>query len=73
MSKKKRKNKKGGDASEWEDLDWQDENFYFIAGFTSGGAPYGTTWQEAQAMGLLEEDRMDKTAEDLDDDEELPF
>ena len=28
---------------------WQDDTFYFIAGYTSGGAPYGTTWEE---MGL---------------------
>lgn len=27
----------------------QDENFYYIAGYTSGGAAYGVTWQE---MGL---------------------
>jgi len=26
-----------------------DENFYYIAGYTSGGAPYGITWEE---MGL---------------------
>lgn len=29
--------------------DWQDDRFYFIAGYTSGGAPYGVTWEE---MGL---------------------
>ena len=27
----------------------QDETFYYIAGYTSGGAPYGITWEE---MGL---------------------
>ncbi|HBG22937.1 MAG TPA: hypothetical protein DDW83_06750 [Peptococcaceae bacterium] len=27
----------------------QDDNFFFIAGYTSGGAPYGVTWAE---MGL---------------------
>lgn len=27
----------------------QDDRFYFIAGYTSGGAPYGVTWEE---MGL---------------------
>ena len=26
-----------------------DDNFFFIAGYTSGGAPYGVTWEE---MGL---------------------
>lgn len=25
----------------------QDENFCFIAGYTSGGFPYGTTWEAA--------------------------
>ena len=29
--------------------DWQDDRFFFIAGYTSGGAPYGVTWEE---MGL---------------------
>lgn len=27
----------------------QDETFYYIAGYTSGGAPYGVTWEE---MGM---------------------
>lgn len=27
----------------------QDDTFYYIAGYTSGGAPYGITWEE---MGL---------------------
>lgn len=27
----------------------QDDTFFFIAGYTSGGAPYGVTWEE---MGL---------------------
>ena len=30
-----------------------DENFYFIAGYTSGGMPYGITWEEAEKEGLL--------------------
>jgi hypothetical protein len=32
-----------------EYIDWQDDRFYYIAGYTSGGAPYGVTWEE---MGL---------------------
>jgi hypothetical protein len=28
---------------------YQDDRFYFIAGYTSGGAPYGVTWEQ---MGL---------------------
>lgn len=27
----------------------QDDRFYYIAGYTSGGAPYGVTWEE---MGM---------------------
>lgn len=38
----------------------QDDNFFFIAGYTSGGAPYGITWEE---MGLDSNDEL----------EELPF
>ena len=29
--------------------EFQDDNFFFIAGYTSGGAPYGVTWEK---MGL---------------------
>lgn len=32
-----------------------DENFYFIAGRTSGGAPYGITWEQARREGLLKD------------------
>ena len=32
-----------------QECDWQDDTFYFIAGYTSGGASYGVTWDE---MGL---------------------
>ncbi|WP_153798371.1 hypothetical protein [Foetidibacter luteolus] len=33
-----------------------DENFAFIAGYTSGGAPYGITWeQEALYNGVLQD------------------
>lgn len=28
----------------------QDDTFYYIAGYTSGGAPYGVTWEE---MGFI--------------------
>ncbi len=27
-----------------------DENYYFIAGYTSGGVPYGLTWEEANSI-----------------------
>ena len=37
----------------------QDDNFYYIAGYTSGGAPYGITWEEARRDGLVEADDFD--------------
>lgn len=46
------RSKKKEKQSEME-LD-QDENFFFIAGYTSGGFPYGLTWEEAEAEGLEE-------------------
>ena len=45
MSKKNSKRRKQTDPE--LNLLEQDENFYFIAGYTSGGAPYGITWEEA--------------------------
>jgi hypothetical protein len=30
-----------------------DETFYFIAGYTPGGFPYGITWEQAESDGLL--------------------
>ncbi|MDR1993176.1 MAG: hypothetical protein LBQ98_06765 [Nitrososphaerota archaeon] len=43
--------KKKTEAAETEklsekDVDWQNDRFYYIAGYTSGGAPYGITWEE---------------------------
>ena len=44
--KRKPKKKK---KEETFSLPEQDDRFFFIAGYTSGGAPYGVTWEE---MGL---------------------
>lgn len=30
-----------------------DGTFYFVAGYTSGGAPYGTIWEEILASELI--------------------
>lgn len=32
----------------------QDENFAYIAGYTSGGFPYGVTWEEWEALDAFE-------------------
>lgn len=38
----------------------QDDRFFYIAGYTSGGAPYGVTWEE---MGLFPWEPLDGEAE----------
>lgn len=44
-----RKRKKAKKAAQEPVLLEQDDRFFYIAGYTSGGAPYGATWEE---MGL---------------------
>lgn len=53
MSKKKKQKKKGQEMV--EEIE-QDEYFYFIAGYTDGGAAYGITWEEAYEDGLAVKD-----------------
>ena len=36
----------GGEAKNKNHEPWQDGNFYYIAGYTSAGVPYGITWDE---------------------------
>ena len=57
--RKRREKKKAKAALENYNPD-QNDNFFFIAGYTSGGAPYGVTWEE---MGL-------NPCESLDDEQE---
>jgi RimJ/RimL family protein N-acetyltransferase len=56
------RNKEKKQQSEIYDNDFQDDNFFFIAGHTSGGAPYGVTWEQ---MGLEPWDELD--------DDNIPF
>jgi len=42
----KRLKKQQNSVDKWAD---SDDTFFFIAGYTSGGTPYGVTWEE---MGL---------------------
>ena len=56
---------------------WQDRNYYYIVGYTSGGAPYGITWEEYERD--IKENNDDSTKEDnpnetnSDHDGEIPF
>lgn len=48
MCSRKRKKRTESNSESAEMLE-QDENFYFIAGYTDGGFPYGITWEEYEA------------------------
>ncbi|WP_391572678.1 hypothetical protein [Cohnella sp.] len=45
--RKARRNKKLADIIE---TPWQDETYYYIAGYTGWGFPYGITWEENEQM-----------------------
>ncbi|MGL6106646.1 hypothetical protein [Romboutsia sp.] len=53
--KKKNKNKKLEVSYEIE----SDEYYYYIVGYTSGGEPYGITWEEAYEQGLAIEENVE--------------
>ena len=52
---------------------WNGERFYYIAGYTSGGAPYGITWEEYEQNSKEEnyQKNQENKSEFLDGD--LPF
>ena len=51
-------NKKFGTVEQFNES--QDSDFYFIGGYTSCGAPYGITWEQARDEGLLEAEKVKK-------------
>ena len=65
MEARQRKHRKSQEAL--DRFSDSDETFYYIAGYTSNGVPYGVTWEE---MGLnpFEDEKFGE-----DDIEELPF
>jgi hypothetical protein len=54
-----------------------DNEFAFIAGYTEGGAAYGTAWDDAAADEVREWHRLAEVAgippRTFDDDDDLPF
>jgi len=53
-----------------------DERFYYIAGYTSGGAPYGVTWEEINIDSYAdeyEEDIENKEIKIFSDEDDIPF
>lgn len=64
----KKKNKRTDKTGELPELLEQDEHFYFIAGYTEGGFPYGITWEEYEAQqrgGSLMEEREGRSVKKL--------
>ena len=49
------------------DNEESDDYFYYIAGYTSNGVPYGITWEEAIEDGLIEAKEFEN------DTKKLPF
>lgn len=62
LQRQNRKKKKAAAFARLQDNPDQNDYFYYIAGYTSGGAPYGVTWEE---MGLQPYE--DSTGMDLDE------
>ncbi|MGM0500582.1 MAG: hypothetical protein ACQERL_10310 [Bacillota bacterium] len=53
---------------------WQDSDYYFIAGYTSGGVPYGITWEEYKREYREDEEEINSSSRNYDkDDFDVPF
>ena len=52
-----------------------DDTFYYIAGYTSGGAPYGVTWEEYKMNNYETEDDVstEETELFIGKDDDIPF
>lgn len=70
MKKKKRSNKKKKHQNDMEEfLPDSDEIFAFIAGYTSGGAAFGITWEELGLRPFASPEEIDKAYERYDNGE----
>ena len=72
-----RKNKKL--ENEMEMQPWSDDTFFYIAGLTSGGVPYGVTWEEMDSgnndfsHANLNALPIDIINNNTDEEDEIPF
>ncbi len=53
--KRRRRQEAAEEREWWNRYPFSEGEFYFVAGYTSGGAPYGITWEEAREKGLIEQ------------------
>ncbi len=66
----KRRRKAEQEAKLQEELGFdQDEHFAFIIGYTSGGAPYGLTWEEWDVIEEAEDLEILYDKDKLDEEE----
>ncbi|WP_078811084.1 hypothetical protein [Selenihalanaerobacter shriftii] len=60
-----------------DDPSWQNAKFYFIAGYTSNGVPYGITWEEYEEKysETNQDDTSDDSQDNLNNDffDDVPF
>lgn len=66
VNKQTKKNRKLKEVKEVPEYG-SDENIFFIVDYTSGGAPYGITWEQAAEDGLLDSEGK------LGPDQDFPF
>lgn len=70
MRKGKKHKRKNNQQNKYSINDMYEEDFYFVAGYTSSGIPYGVTLEEAEEDGMyLQEDQKNDGIKD----EKLPF
>lgn len=63
-----------GDLETREFDDWQNADYYFIVGYTSGGVPYGITWEEYEREYREDEEEINSSSRNYDkDDFDVPF
>jgi len=62
--KAKKKDLPSENESEYGQLFGSDENFAFIAGFTSGGAPFGITHEEMKRIEIDEKESSTKVTKE---------
>lgn len=78
-NRKKNKKVKNKKSVNWDEEFDSDENFAFIAGFTSGGAPFGITHEEWEEIENTISESKDAEWEEIENsnpttnDEDLPF
>lgn len=58
QNKQKKTKKRHTDIDDLEIID-RDDTFCFIAGYTTGGFPYGTTWEELGLQPYASEEEIE--------------